>query len=113
MEQKFYQIVILYTKKVLLSKFDDNWRRNEDFMKNAKIWLLGEAPLHSVLKGMGRHPCTFSGAKNAYLLFLCISSLQLQILGILLWINIGETISNYKIPIFGSFAAQIEPKRAL
>ena len=44
MEQKFNQKVISYTKKVLLSKFGENWRRNEDFMKNAKILPLGGHP---------------------------------------------------------------------
>ena len=37
MENIFYQKVISYTKKVPLSKFGENWRRNEDFMKGANV----------------------------------------------------------------------------
>ena len=42
--QKFYQKFISSTKRVLLSKFGENWLTNEDFLKNAQNWPLGGTP---------------------------------------------------------------------
>ena len=38
--QKFYQKVISYVKRVLLSKFGENQMKNEDFLKIAQNWPL-------------------------------------------------------------------------
>ena len=39
----FYQKVISYAERVLLSKFDENWMKIKDFLKNTHIWPLGGA----------------------------------------------------------------------
>ena len=40
MEKKVYQKISSYTKKVILSKIGEDWRRKEDSMKNTKNWPL-------------------------------------------------------------------------
>ena len=39
----FYQKVISYVERVLLSKFGENRMKIEDFLKNAQNWTLGGA----------------------------------------------------------------------
>ena len=42
--QKFYQKVISYSERVLLSKFGENRMKKKDFLKNAKNWPPGGTP---------------------------------------------------------------------
>ena len=42
--QKFYQKVISYAERVLLSKFGENRMKKKDFLKNAKNWPPGGTP---------------------------------------------------------------------